>query len=52
MIILDMRGGMTVFNLPLETTLLMLPWPLIWIALALIMYFKMRKDEELEKKES
>lgn len=39
------------FNLPLETALLMLPWPLIWVSLALFMYFKMRRDEDTAKKE-
>lgn len=34
------------FNLPWETTLLMLPWPVIWVTLALVMYFKMRRDEK------
>lgn len=36
------------FNLPLETALLMLPWPIIWITLAIVMFFKMRRDEEME----
>lgn len=36
------------FSLPLETALLMLPWPIIWITLAIVMFFKMRRDEEME----
>ncbi|MFD1065703.1 hypothetical protein [Oceanobacillus locisalsi] len=40
------------FNLPMETALLMLPWPIIWVALALFMYFKLRRDEKLGEKEN
>ncbi|MBB6450061.1 hypothetical protein HNR44_002039 [Geomicrobium halophilum] len=37
------------FNLPVETTWLMLPWPFIWITLALVMFFKFRRDDKLEE---
>lgn len=42
------KGGESMFNLPLETVLFMLPWPLIWVTLALVMYFKLRRDEKRE----
>lgn len=42
------KGGESMFNLPLETVLLMLPWPFIWVTLALVMYFKLRRDEKRE----
>jgi hypothetical protein len=40
-----------VFNLPAETCWLIVPWPVIWVGLALIMYFKMKKEDDLEDEE-
>jgi hypothetical protein len=37
-----------VFNLPAETFWLIVPWPFIWVGLALIMYFRMKKEDDLE----
>ncbi len=36
------------FGLPSATFWWFIPWPFIWTALALYMYFKMKKEDELE----
>ncbi|CDQ41636.1 MULTISPECIES: hypothetical protein [Virgibacillus] len=36
------------FGLPVETALLMLPWPLIWIALGIFMFIKFGREEKHE----
>lgn len=38
------------FNLPVETFWLIVPWPFIWLALGSFMYFKFKKDDQLEEK--
>lgn len=38
------------FNLPAETFMWLVPWPFIWMGLALIMYFKLKKDDEKEER--
>jgi hypothetical protein len=37
------------FNLPAETFWLLVPWPFIWMAAGLFMYFKMRKEDLREE---
>ncbi|WP_168157236.1 hypothetical protein [Sporosarcina ureilytica] len=37
------------FNLPAETFWLIVPWPFIWVGLALVMYFKMKKEDDQEE---
>ncbi|MCP8615629.1 hypothetical protein [Salirhabdus salicampi] len=37
------------FNLPLETVWWFFPWPFIWLAYALIMYFRLKKQDEWEE---
>jgi hypothetical protein len=44
----EMIRGDVMFNLPLETFLWFIPWPFIWVGIALVIYFKMKKDDELE----
>ena len=36
------------FNLPAVTFWLLLPWPFIWTALGLFMYFKLSREDILE----
>ncbi|MDQ0338684.1 hypothetical protein J2S00_001470 [Caldalkalibacillus uzonensis] len=36
------------FNLPAETFWWLVPWPLIWMALAIILYFKHKREDERE----
>lgn len=44
------RGGGNLFNLPAETFWLILPWPFLWVGFALIMYFKLKKEDEEEER--
>jgi hypothetical protein len=44
----EMIRGDLMFNLPFETFLWFIPWPFIWVGIALVIYFKMKKDDELE----
>ncbi|MDC3424414.1 hypothetical protein NC797_07820 [Aquibacillus sp. 3ASR75-11] len=36
------------FNLPMETAWAFLPWPILWLGLALYMYFKLKKEDHWE----
>lgn len=36
------------FNLPAETFWLIVPWPFIWLAFGIVMYFIKKRDDELE----
>jgi hypothetical protein len=36
------------FNMPLETVLFILSWPIIWMLIAFIMFFKLKKEDEQE----
>lgn len=42
-------GGISVFGLPAETFFWFVPWPFIWIGLSIIMYFKLKKEDENEE---
>ena len=33
-------------GLPLETFLWFAPWPLIWTGLAILMYFRLKKEDD------
>ncbi|WP_199168610.1 MULTISPECIES: hypothetical protein [unclassified Sporosarcina] len=35
---------------PVETFWWFVPWPFIWLGLATIIYFKMKKDDDMEEK--
>ncbi|WP_167693435.1 MULTISPECIES: hypothetical protein [Sporosarcina] len=35
---------------PVETFWWFVPWPFIWVGLAAILYFKMKRDDEMEEK--
>lgn len=35
-------------NLPALTFWLIVPWPFIWLALGIFMYFRKKRDDELE----
>ncbi|MGJ9457424.1 hypothetical protein [Oceanobacillus sp. CF4.6] len=37
------------FNLPAETFWLFIPWPFIWMAIGLFMYFKLKKEDRYEE---
>jgi len=37
------------FNLPLETFLAFIPWPFIWLTFAIVMYFKLKKEDDREE---
>lgn len=43
-------GDHTMFNLPLETFLWLVPWPFIWMAVAIVVFFKLKKEEEQEER--
>ncbi|GFZ81457.1 hypothetical protein GCM10010978_22960 [Compostibacillus humi] len=36
------------FHFPAETFWLVVPWPFIWLAMGIIVYFKFKRDDELE----
>ncbi|MFC0558420.1 hypothetical protein [Halalkalibacter alkalisediminis] len=38
-------------NLPAETFWLLVPWPFIWMVLAIVLYFKLKREDELEEQE-
>jgi len=38
------------FNFPVESFWLIVPWPFIWLALGIFMYFWKKRDDELEEK--
>lgn len=45
-------GDIDLFNLPAETFWWIIPWPFIWVTLAIIMYIKFkRQDDEEERNE-
>ncbi|PTX64591.1 hypothetical protein C8P63_10285 [Melghirimyces profundicolus] len=37
------------FGLPAETFYWFAPWPVLWIGLALLMYFKLKREDEREE---
>jgi len=43
-------GDHTMFNLPLETFLWLVPWPFIWMAVAIVVFFKLKKEDEQEER--
>lgn len=45
-----LEWGEDLFNLPAETFWLIVPWPIIWVGLAIVMYFKMKKEDDEEDK--
>ncbi|WP_198020897.1 hypothetical protein [Virgibacillus alimentarius] len=36
------------FNFPVESFWLIVPWPFIWLALGIFMYFRNKRDDDLE----
>jgi hypothetical protein len=42
----DGEGAVSVLGLPLETFLWFAPWPLIWTGLAILMYFRLKKEDD------
>ncbi|ADC50078.1 MULTISPECIES: hypothetical protein [Alkalihalophilus] len=35
-------------NLPAETFWLLVPWPFIWMVLAVFLFFKFKREDDLE----
>lgn len=44
------RGGANLFNFPVESFWLIVPWPFIWLALGIFMYFWKKRDDDMEGK--
>ncbi|WP_233193060.1 hypothetical protein, partial [Sporosarcina sp. P30] len=44
------EGGEYMLGFPVETFWWFVPWPFIWLGLATIIYFKMKKDDDMEEK--
>ncbi|GLY08843.1 hypothetical protein [Bacillus badius] len=40
------------FNLPAETFWWLVPWPFIWLGLGVILYFKLKREDEAEENEN
>ncbi|WP_275950873.1 hypothetical protein [Cytobacillus citreus] len=38
--------------MPAATFWLIVPWPFIWIALGVILYFKLKKEDDAEESEN
>ncbi|WP_199171872.1 hypothetical protein [Sporosarcina sp. P13] len=38
------------FGFPAETFFWFVPWPFIWVGLATVLYFKLKREDELEDK--
>ena len=48
---IQLERSRMMLNLPAETFWLLVPWPFIWMTLAVVLYFKFKKDDELEDQE-
>lgn len=43
------RGVYIMFNFPVESFWFIVPWPFIWLALGIFMYFRKKRDDDLEE---